>query len=197
MTPCSAGSTCCAGNQSKVTEHDQEAGAGERKAGCECDDAARGGERGLQRHDDEPDRGKGFDAAGEHRHHHDGAGKRQRRQHMRAFIAAGARQEPGQQDRRDQPGKGRDFQRARRAAQCKVNRKGRERRQAADQPRRDEGAMTRSGQRVVARRRMQQRIETVADGTQNTHGTRASALIVNKDAPQRLLYLSPTVSEWN
>ncbi|MET0805857.1 MAG: MFS transporter, partial [Lacisediminihabitans sp.] len=41
---------------------------------------------------------------------------RQRGQDMRAFVAAGARQEPGQQDRCNQPGKGRDLQRRRRAA---------------------------------------------------------------------------------
>ena len=38
---------------------------------------------------------KDCDAAGRIAHHHDEAGERQRRQHMRAFIAAGARQEPG------------------------------------------------------------------------------------------------------
>ena len=128
----------------EMAEHDQKRRAGQRKSGGERHHAARGGKCGLQRHDDEPDRGKGFDAAGEQRHHHDEAGERQRRQHMRAFIAAGARQEPGQQDGRDQPGEGHDLERARRAAHREINRESREGRQAADQPRRDEGAMARA-----------------------------------------------------
>jgi hypothetical protein len=35
--------------------------------------------------------------------------------------------------------------------------------------------MARAGQRVITRRRMQQRIETIADQFQNGHGSRASA----------------------
>jgi hypothetical protein len=54
--------------------------------------------------------------------------------------------------------------------------------------------MARARQRIVSRRRMQQRIETVADDTQNTHGSRASACSSN-DAPERLLDLAVTVSE--
>ena len=56
-----------------------------------------------------------------------------------------------------------------------IDRERRERRQAAEQPRRHERAMARARQRVIARRRMQQRIETIADDTQNCHGSRASA----------------------
>ena len=37
--------------------------------------------------------------------------------------------------------------------------------------------MARAGQRVVARRRMQQRIDTIADGIQSCHGSRASAIV--------------------
>ena len=140
MTPRSAGSASSRRQPVEVAEHDQEARAGQRKPGRERDDAARGGERGLQRHDDEPDRGKGFDAAGEQRHHHDGTGERQRRQHMRAFVAAGARQEPGRAGwarsarRRPTTSSALGAPRMR-----EIDRKGRKRRQAADQPRRDEG----------------------------------------------------------
>ena len=122
------------------------------------------------------------------RNRHDQAGERQRRQHMGAFIAAGARQEPGQQDRRDQPGEGRDLDRARRAAHGEIDRKCGKRRQAAEQPRRHEGAMARARQRIVTRGGMQQRIETVADDTQNCSRVSRFGSIVNEDAPERLLY---------
>src|SRR5689334_20654047 len=89
---------------------------------------------------------------------------------MRALIAAGARQEPGYEDRRDQPGEGTDFKRGRRATKGEVDRKYGKGHEAAEQPRRHEGVMARAGQRVVTRRRMQQRIETIADGTQHGHG---------------------------
>ena len=94
---------------------------------------------------------------------------------MRALVAAGARQKPGQQDRRDQPGERGDLECGGRAAHRQIDRECRKRRQASEQPRRDERAMARARQRVVARRRMQQRIETIADDIQNAHGFRASA----------------------
>ena len=156
--------------------------AGQRQRRGEGDHAARRRQRGLERNHDKPDRGEGFDAAGGDRHHHDETRQRQRRQHMRALVAAGARQEPGQQDRRDQPGECRDLERGGRAAHREIDRKRRERREAAEQPRRHERAMARAGQRVIARRRMQQRIETIADDIQNGHGSRASACSSNRRA---------------
>ncbi len=99
---------------------------------------------------------------------------------MRAFVAAGARQEPGQQDGCDQPGEGRDLERRGRAAHRQIDRKRRKRHQAAEQPRRHECAMTRARQRVISCRGMQQRIETIADDTQNSHGSRASACSSNR-----------------
>ena len=106
--------------------------------------------------------------------------QRQRRQHMRALVAAGTRQKPRQQNGRDQPGEGRDLKGGGRAAHRKIDRECRERRQASEQPRRDEGAMARARQRVISRRRMQQRIETIADDIQNCHGFRASACSSNQ-----------------
>ena len=100
---------------------------------------------------------------------------------------AGVRQKPRQQDRRDQPRESRDLERGRRAAHRKIDRKRRERRKTAEQPWRHERAMVRARQRVVSRRRMQERIDTIAENTQNCHGTRASARF-QKDAPERLLY---------
>ena len=126
------------------------------------------------------------------RDHHDETRQRQRRQDMRAVVTAGARQEPGQQDRRDQPGEGRDLERGGRTAHRQIDRKRREGGQAAEQPRRHEGAMARARQRVISCRRMQQRIETIADDTQNTHGSCASACSSGRffaDAPERPLYL--------
>ena len=197
MTPREIALASGAGSRSKCPSTISERGAGQRQRGGERHHAARCRERGLERNDDQPDRGKGFDAAGGHRHRHDEAGQRQRRQHMRAFVAAGARQEPGQQDRRDQPGEGRDLERRRRAAHRQIDRKCRERRQAAEQPRRHERAMARARQRVVSRGRMQQRIETIADDTQNCHGSRASACSSNRRAGTPPLSLRSTVSERN
>ena len=117
----------------------------------------------------------------------DEAGQRQRGQHMRALIAAGARQETGDQNRRDQPGEDRDFQRARHAAHRKIDRERGERDQAAEQPRRDEGAMARARQRIMPRRRMHQRIEIIADGTQNTHVTHCRPSSTDAHSP----YSSP------
>ncbi len=166
--------------QVEMTKRDQQRGAGQRQRRGKRDHAARGRQRGFERNHDQPDRGERFDTAGGHRDHHHQTGQRQRRQDMRAFVAAGARQEPGQQDRRDQPGKGRDLDRRRRAAQRQIDRKRRQRHQAAEQPRRHERAMAR--ERIIARRGMQQRIETIADDTQNNHSTRASAWSSNRRA---------------
>ena len=180
----------------EMSEHDQQRGARQRQRGRKRDHAARCRKRGLERNNDQPDRGKGFDAAGGHRHRHDETRQRQRRQHMRAFVAAGARQEPRQQDGRDQPGECRDLERGRRAAHRQIDRECRESRQASEQPRRHEGAMARARQRVVARRRMQQRIETIADDIQNCHGSRASACSSNRRAGTPP-YRCATVSERN
>ncbi len=174
-----------------MSEHDQQRGAGQRQRGGKRDHAARRRQRGFERNHDQPDRGEGFDAAGGHRQRHDQAGQRQRRQHMRAFVAAGARQKPRQQNRRDQPGEGRDLERGRRAAHRQIDRECRERHQASEQPRRHEGAMARARQRVVSRGRMQQRIETIADDTQNCHGSRASACSSNRRAGTPPLSLAP------
>ena len=152
-----------------MPEHDQQRGTCQRQHRCEYDHASRCRERGLERNNDQPDRGKGFDAAGSHRQRHHHARHRQRRQHMRAFIAAGTRQEPRQQNGRDQPGERCDLEGGRRAAHGQIDRECRESHQASEQPRRDECAMPCAGQRVISRRWMQQRIETIADDIQNCH----------------------------
>ena len=179
-----------------MPEHDQQRRARHRQRKGKRDHAARGRQRRFERNDDQPDRGKGFDAAGGHRNHHDEACQRQRRQHMRALVTAGARQEPRQQDRRDQPGERRDLERGGRAAHRQIERKRREGDQAAEQPRRHERAMPRARQRVIACRRMQQRIETIADDTQNNHGSRASAcssIQTRRNAP--FIFAPPCQSE--
>ena len=171
-----------AGSMSKCPRTISSAAQDSARHGRKCDHAARSRKRGFKRNNDQPDRGKGFDAAGVHRHRHDETRQRQRRQHMGAFVAAGARQEPRQQDRGDQPGERRDLKRARRAAHREIDRECRESHQASEQPRRHEGAMARARQHVIARRRMQQRIKAIADDIQNSHGTRASACSSNRRA---------------
>ena len=160
----------------EMAERDQQRCAGKGQQASQDDHAARGRQRRFQGNDDQPDRGKGRDAAGGHGHRHNKAGKRRRRQHMRALVAARARQKPGQQDRRNQPGKRRNLDHARHAAQRKKDREGRESNQAAKQPGCHESTMARTGQRIMARRWVQQCIEAVADHVQNSHGSRASAL---------------------
>src|SRR3984893_7088688 len=113
---------------------------------------------------------------------------------MRALVAAGTRQKPRQQNGSDKPCERRDLKGGGRAAHRKIDRERRERREASEQPRRHERTMARARQRVISRRRVQQRIETIADDTQNCHGSRASACS-STDAPERLLYRCPTVSE--
>ena len=100
----------------------------------------------------------------------DQAGQRQRGQHVRALVAAGARQEIGDQDRRHQPGEHADFERARHAAQGDIDRESGERGEAAEQARRNEGAMARRRQRILLRRRMHQRIDIVPHWREETHG---------------------------
>ena len=185
------------GSRSKCPSTISSRGADQRQRAGERHHAARCRKRGLQRHHHQPDRGKGFDAAGVDGDRHDEAGQRQRRQHMRAFVAAGARQKPGQQDRRDQPGECRDLERRGRAAHREIDRECRKRRQAAEQPRRHERAMARARQRVISRGRMQQRVETIADDIQNCHVSRASACssCSSADAPERPLYRCLNLSE--
>ena len=171
-----------AGNISKCPRTISRRSACQRQRRRKRNHPARRRKRGLERNNDQPDRGKGFDAAGAHRHRHDETRQRQRRQHMRALVAAGARQEPRQQNRRDQPGEGRDLEGGGRAAHRKIDRKRRKGREAAQQPRRHERAMARARQRIISRRWMQQRIETIADDIQNCHGSRASACSSNRRA---------------
>ena len=61
-----------------------------------------------------------------------------------------------------------------------MDRKGSKDRETTEQPRYSEGAMPRTHQRVISRRRMQQRVEAFADDTQNCHGSRALRLCVEK-----------------
>ena len=147
----------------------QQARRDQREGRRQRDDAARRRQRGLERHDHEPDRGERGDAAGFGGDRRDQPGQRQRRKHMGAFVLPGARQVIGGEDRQHQPGEHQHFERARHAAHGDIDRKRRERDHAAQQPRRDEGAMARRGQRVVQRRRMHQRIDIVADRLEQAH----------------------------
>ena len=143
--------------QMQKPRRDQREGRGER------DDAPRRRQRRFERHHHKPDRGERGDAAGFRGDRRDEAGQRQRGEHMRALVLSGARKVIGGEDRQHQPGEHDDFKAARDAARDDVERKRRQRHHAADQPRRNERAMARCGQRVVQRRRMHQRIDIVAD----------------------------------
>ena len=75
---------------------------------------------------------------------------------MRAFVAPGAGKKVGDQNRRDQPGEGNQFDRARRASHHQISGKRRQGDDAAEQPRGNEGAVARRGQGVPPRRRVHQ-----------------------------------------
>ena len=94
---------------------------------------------------------------------------------MRAFVAPGARQEIGDQDRDHEPGEYRDFERARHARAREIDRKRRERDQRAEQPRRDEGAMPRRGQRILLHGRMDKAVDIVAKRPDEAQGNHAPA----------------------
>ncbi len=145
--------------------------------------AARRRQRRFERHDDEPDRGEGIDAAGvggDRRHQ---SGQRQRRQHMGAFVLPGARQVIGGEDRQHQPGEHQHFERARHAAHRDIERERRQRHDAAEKPRRDEGAMARRGQRIALRRRVHQRIDIVADRLEQAHVSSTHARLLRTRSP--------------
>ena len=168
---CSCSTGTAGGSSAEVAHQQQEAGGAERKGRRQRHHAARGRQRGLERNDHQPDRGERADAAGLDRDRGHEPGQRQRREHMRALILAGAREEIGDQDRRDQPGEHDHFEHARHAAQADIDRERGQRHQAAEQPRRDERAMARRRQRVLLRRRMDQRVDILANRCERTHAS--------------------------
>ena len=89
--------------------------------------------------------------------------------HMRALIAAGARQKISGENRRNEPGKDQELDHARRAADEQIDRKRRQRDNAAEQTRRDKGAMARRGQHILLRRRMHQRLDIIAYWREQAH----------------------------
>ena len=147
-----------------VAEQHQQTGGGEREGRRERNHAARRRQRRFERHDDKPDGGERRDAAGQSRDRRDQARQCQRRQHMGALVAPGAREEIGGEDRNDEPGEHDQLDRARRAARSEINRKRGQGDDAAEQARRDEGAMPRRGQRILLRRRMHQRLNIARTG---------------------------------
>ena len=157
------GKRCC-----DVEQH-QKPGGAERQRRGGGDDATRRGQRRFERHDDEPDRGEGDDAAGRRGDRRHQSGQRQRGQHVRAFVAAGARQKVGGEDRHHEPGKDHQLDRGRRAAREEVNRERRQRDDAAEQPRRNKGAMPRRRQRVLLRRRVDKRFDIIPYWREEAH----------------------------
>ena len=180
--PCSVASVVAGGCSPSALKLSKKSGGGEREARSQRHHAARGGERGFQRHDHQPDRGERADAAGAPGHHRHQAGERERGQHVRALVTAGAREEIGDQDRRHQPAEHAEFERARHAAQGDIDREAGERGKAAEQARRDEGAVARRRQRVLLRRRMHQRVNVVPHWREETHGSCLTSC-TNRRAP--------------
>ena len=64
-----------AGNRCEFAEQHQQTGGAEREGRGDRDDAARRRKRRFERHDDQPDRGKRFDAAGRRGHRRDQPGQ--------------------------------------------------------------------------------------------------------------------------
>ena len=158
-----------AGNRSNAPSEHQQTRRPERERRGGGHDAARCRQRGFERHDDEPDRRERGDAPRRHRYDRDQSGQRQRRQHVRAFVTAGARQKIRRQYRRHQPGEHHQLDRSRSAAREQINRKRRQRGNAAQQAWRNEGAMARRRQRVLLRRRMHQRLDIIPHRRDEAH----------------------------
>ena len=146
-----------------LAKHDQKPGGAQSEDRSESDHAARRRQRGLERHDDQPDRGERNDAAGRGGDGRHQSGQRQRGQHMRALIPAGTGQIMRDQDRNDEPAESDHFDRARRAADQEIGGKAGERDDAAEKARRNESAMARRGQHVALRGRMDQRVNIVTN----------------------------------
>jgi hypothetical protein len=87
--------------------------------------------------------------------------------------AAGARQEAGEGDRNDHPRQHEEFQRTRHAVPGEEHRKCAERQQAPAQTRRHEGDVALRRRRIMARGRMHQRIEKIANGRRSVHDVKS------------------------
>ena len=179
--PCSFAQAFAGGSRPSALKASSKPAAASANSDGQRHHAARSRKRRFQRHHHQPDRGERADAAGAPGHRRHQAGERQRGEHVRALVTAGAREEIGDQDRRHQPGEHADFERARHAAKGDIDRKARERGKAADQARRNEGAVARRRQRILLRRRVHQRIDIVPHRREETHGPCRTSLTT--DAP--------------
>ena len=90
-------------------------------------------------------------------------GERRRRDEMGAFVAAGAREIAGRRDRNDRPRHEHELGDRGQPAERQEDRQEGERGETDEQPRRNEGAVARCGQRVLPRRRMHERVQIVPD----------------------------------
>ncbi len=95
--------------------------------------------------------------------------ERQRGKNVRVVVAAGSRQISDDQDRRHQPGEDPDLEHARHSAQYNVYGEACERGEAAEQTRRDEGAMARSRQRILPGRWVDQGVDIIPNWREKTH----------------------------
>ncbi len=82
---------------------------------------------------------------------------------MGGFVAAGAREIAGRRDRNDRPRHEDELGDRGQSAEREEDRQESERAETYDQPRRNEGAVARCGERVLPRRRMHERVQIVPD----------------------------------
>lgn len=83
---------------------------------------------------------------------------------MRAFVVPGFREIPDEQERRQRLAQRDHFDRGRDTTPGEINRENRERDETDEQPGREERAVTRGEQRILARARMNQCVEISPDG---------------------------------
>ena len=89
---------------------------------------------------------------------------------MGVLVTSGAREKKGDQDRCHQPAEDAEFERARHAAKGDIDREAGERGKAAEQTRRDEGAMARRHQRILLRRDVHQSVYVIPHWREEVHG---------------------------
>src|ERR1700730_10923600 len=89
---------------------------------------------------------------------------------MRALISAGSREEKGGEERGHEPCKDEEFDAARRASNEQINRERCQRDNASEQTRCDKSAMPRRRQRVLPRRRVDERFDIIPYWREEAHG---------------------------
>ena len=149
------------------TEHGHRMQAAERqqrKAGRNDHQTPVGGERGFQRHQDQPGDGERTGAAGKTCGDRHDRGQVAGRKQMREFEVAGTRQRRCDADLGDEADTGDHGSRARRAGPGEVGSEHECRKQTAEQMRSDQGAMPATQKRIVTDRGVYPAIDSAIEG---------------------------------